>query len=406
MLLARLASRNLRRNKRRTVLTLSAVVAGVGFLVLGESFIGGLKENIIVAAEDAFVGHVTARPHGYPADGLQQPLDDLLVLTPAMRTFLDRTTVAWTTRTLFSPLASTGREAIRVRAIGYEPGRDALVFPRTGWEVQGTLPDPAKDEVAVSRGLARLLAVAPGDTLILQVRTHPGAINALEVRVSARVTTHNAALDGPVVFLPAPLAAKLVAATDPTHVALRLRSRELAAAYVPGLRQVLGAQADVVTWDDESREMVRLQDIRRRALEGVVFILLLLAGFGMANTVLIAAHERVREIGTLRSMGMTEAGVLGLFLLEGGVQGVVGSVLGLAWGGGLSAWWMAHPIDFTSYADRVSGGLSFSVLVYTHLEPATLVWALVFGVGVSIVSSIYPARVASRMAPADAVRAA
>jgi putative ABC transport system permease protein len=406
MLLPRLALKNLRRNKRRSALTLSAIVAGVGLLVLGEAFIAGFKENVIRATEDALVGHLTARPHGYPADGLQQPVDELLTVTPEARAFLDRTTVAWTTRTLFGPLASTGREAIRVRAIGYDPARDASVFPRDGWEVSGTMPDPAKDEIAVTRGVARLLAVKPGDTLILQVRTHPGAINALEVRVSASVTTHNAALDGLTVFVPAALAARLVSAAEPTHLSVRLTSRARALTYASELRAMLGAQADVVTWEEESRDMVRVQDIRRRALESLVFILLLLAGFGMANTVLIAAHERVREVGTLRSMGMTEGGVLVLFLLEGAVLGLLGSILGLAWGGGLAAWWMRYPLDFTSFADKASSGLAFSVLIYTQLEPTTLAWALVFGVGVSIVSSIYPARVASRLVPADAVRAA
>ncbi len=405
MVLPRLALKNLRRNKRRSALTLSAIVAGVGLLIVGESLVAGMKENVIVAAEDTAVGHVTARPTGYPAEGLTQPVDRLLELTPAMRAFLDQNTVAWTERTLFSPLASTGRDAIRVRAIGYDPARDEQVFPRPLWKVSGAMPSPEGDAIAVSRGVARLLSLKPGDRLILQVRTHPGAINALEVQVSAVVTTNNPALDGTSILVPRMLAVTLIAASAPTHVSMRLDSRHAAEAFKPRLLAALGSQAEAVTWDDESRELVRLQDVRRRALEFLVLILLTLAGFGMANTILMAATERVHEIGTLRSMGMTEGGVLGLFLVEGGVLGLVGSLLGMAWGGGLAAYWMRHPIDFSAVTEKTSGSLSFSALVYTRLEPRTLAWALFFGVATAVVASVYPARVASRMIPADAVRA-
>ncbi|MEK7766981.1 MAG: hypothetical protein AAB368_12160, partial [bacterium] len=170
-LVFRLALRNLGRNRRRTALTLTSLVAGVGLLVLGEAFIGGVSEGIVVASENGLVGHLLARPKGYPTQGFQHPVDKLLDLSPAARAFLDRETAGWTERVLFSPQASNGREAIRVRAIGYDPARDERVFSRALWKVRGALPGPGADEVAVGRGVARLLALSPGDRIVLQVRT-------------------------------------------------------------------------------------------------------------------------------------------------------------------------------------------------------------------------------------------
>lgn len=406
MLLTRLAARNLGRNKRRSALTLAAIIAGIGLFLLGEAFVAGTEENIIVAAEDTLVGHLTARPAGYPAQGLQHPVDKLLALDAGMRALLDRSTVAWTERTLFTPLASNGRDAIRVRGVGYDPERDERVFPRALWQIRGRMPAPDADEVAIGRGLARLLSLAPGDRLVLQVRTHRGAINALETRVAAVVSTNNPMLDGTTLFAPRALTARLIAAEAPTHVSLRLARRELAEAYRPRLLAALGSQAEVVTWQDETRDLLRLQKVRRRALDVLVLILLALAGLGMANTILMAAHERVREIGTLRSLGMTESKVLGLFLLEGGILGLLGSLLGAAWGGGLALWWSRHPLDFTALAGTGAyGDLSFSTLVYTRLDPGLIPLAIGFGVGMAIVASVYPARVAARMVPAEAVRA-
>ena len=94
MLLLRLAAKNLLRNRRRTALTVVSVVAGVGVLILGQGLVSGLDENIIVAAIDGTVGHVMARPAGYPIEGNQHPLDTLLRITPEARALLERRSLA------------------------------------------------------------------------------------------------------------------------------------------------------------------------------------------------------------------------------------------------------------------------------------------------------------------------
>jgi ABC-type lipoprotein release transport system permease subunit len=130
-----------------------------------------------------------------------------------------------------------------------------------------------------------------------------------------------------------------------------------------------------------------------------------LAAFSIANTILMAARERVREVGTLRSMGMTEGGVLSLFLLEGSLIGLFGGLLGALWGGGLIAYWSMNPINFSREMEKMGHSLSFSALVYTRFSFGALAVAAVLGLVISVLASIYPARVASRMVPADAVRA-
>jgi putative ABC transport system permease protein len=400
-----LASRNLRRSPRRTLLTMSAVIAGVGVFILGEGFVSGLTENIIVAAIQGTVGHVLARPAGYPTQPGQFPVDELLEITPAARNLLDQKSVAWTTRTYFAPTAASGADSLRAVAIGYDPARDTSVFPRDLWKVQGAMPRGDEEAVAVSHRVARLLALELGSPLILQVRTYRGAINALEARVRAIVTTNNPALDSLGIFVPSPLTHKLLATDLSSHLSVKLRSREDAASFAQQLAAALGPRASVVTWREETAEMVHVQNIRRRALDLVMFILMALAAFGIVNTMLMAAYERIREIGTLRSLGMTERGVLRLFVLEGLLIGTVGSLLGAAWGSALTFYWSVHPIDFSKQMESTGGTYSASALVYTRLSPEVVMATIGLGILISALASVYPARVASRMPPAEAVRA-
>lgn len=400
----RLAGRNLLRSPRRTVLTTVAIVAGVGFFILGQGFISGITENVIASAIEGTVGHVMARPSGYPAEALQHPVDRLLEIGPEARALLDRRAVAWTERTYLAPIASNGRDSMRVVAIGFDPARDPAVFPRKQWRLRGAYPGDG--EVMVSHRIARLLELEPGSTLVLQVRTHAGALNALEVKVSGVLTTTNAALDRFGVFMPAALARSLINTALPSHLSVKLSSREASVAFAAELRAALGAKAEVVTWQDETAELIRIQDVRKRSLALVVLVLVALAAFGIANTILMAAHERVREVGTLRAMGMTERGVLALFLVEGAVLGLVGGILGAAWGGGLVLHWASSPIDFSELMERgAQGAVSVSALVYTHFDAALVAGAILAAIAVATLASIYPARVAARMPPAEAVRA-
>lgn len=405
MFTLRLAARNLWREPRRSVLTMSAVVAGVGFFILGSGFVSGVRENVIMAAIEGNVGHVQLRPKDYPEQMGLHPVDDLVELSPELRARLDREAVAWTERTLFAPTAATGRDSLRVVAFGYDPVRDPTVFPRTLWKLHGREPDPSAREIAVSRRVARLLELEPGARLVLQTRTHPGALNALEVEVSAVLSTSNIALDGMGIFVPAPLAQELVASERPSHVAIRLGRRDEAASFAAALEPLVGDQAEVVTWQSETKELLALQDLRQRALDIVMFVLMSLAAFGIANTILMAAHERVREIGTLRAMGLTERGVVGLFLLEGSIIGVLGSLIGALWGGALTFHWARSPIDFSEMYEQMNAGIAASALVYTSFEPGVVVTTVLLGVSVAALASVYPARAASRMAPGDAVRA-
>jgi putative ABC transport system permease protein len=401
----RLGLRNFTRNKRRTLLTITAVIAGVSVSIVGRGFIEGLNQSVIVAAVDGTVGHVMARPAGYPTQGLQRPVDELLELNADARALLDRETRGWTTRTLFAPLAVHGTDSLRLAAIGFDPRRDEQVFPRDLWTIQGKMPGSGGNEVALSTRVAELLGVKPGDPLVLQVRTHQGAMNALEVTVVGLVQTGNPALDTLGLWVPQALTRELIASDAPSHLSVKLASADDSPAFATRLAAALGSQAEVVTWQSETQELIALNDIRKVSLNMMVFILLALAACGIANTILMAAYERVREIGTLRSMGMTEGGVLRLFLFEGALLGVLGGVLGATVGGWLVSHWATHPIDLSARVKAAGAGISLSSLVYTRFDWATVLVAVVLGVLVAVLASIYPARVASRLVPAEAVRA-
>ena len=151
MSLLRLAWKNLLRSKRRSALSSAAVVLGVFYLIVGRSFIGGLDEGIVRAAIDGVTGHLTLRAAGYPAQGLNHPIDGRVPLAPPLLAALEEVK-AWAPRQIFVATLRSGNDGLRVRGIGFDPARDPTVFARTLWRVDGAVPERAADGVLVASG--------------------------------------------------------------------------------------------------------------------------------------------------------------------------------------------------------------------------------------------------------------
>lgn len=125
----------------------------------------------------------------------------------------------------------------------------------------------------------------------------------------------------------------------------------------------------------------------------LVTLSLLVSAVGITNAMLMAVTERYREIGTMKCLGALDNFVVKMFLIESSFQGLVGSLLGCFFGTLLAM--LAMLARF--------GGITFSVL--PGMKMLTY-GAIALGVGMllSVVSAIYPAQVAARMVPADALR--
>lgn len=407
MLLLRMAVRNLFRQFSRNVLSMVSIVVGVLIIVVGRSFVGGLSENIVRSQIDTVSGHVLARPADYPASGVRHPVDQLLTVDADTRVWLDQHSEAWTPRLLAAPRAIHGRDAVRVRLIGYDPARDEAVFSHTSWEVEGKLPEPGDGTVLVSNGTARLLGLKVGGAFTLDGRTSAGALNAMRVTVSGILTTSSPVYDRIAMFAPLPLVAELTQAGDAvSHLSLRLADAADAAAVATELGPKLGAGARVVTWETEAAPIVAANGMRQKMLNLVAFALFAMAATGIANTVLMAAYERTREIGTLRTLGLDRSGVVGMFALEGLGLGAVGSMLGGLLGLLVTRHYSAVGVDLAGMMASRKGleNMPLSTMLYPQFSPATIAASVLVGVLVAVLASLYPAVLASRLEPADAVR--
>ena len=406
MLLLRMATRNLFRQFGRNLLSMVSIVMGVFVIVAGRGFQNGLNENMIRGQIDSASGHVLAVPRDYPTTGFRQPIADAYPLSADQRTWLDANTVAWTPRIIATPRAIKGLESMKVRLYGVAD-TDTRVFPRDTWTLTGAYPKA--DEVLVAKTPAKLLGVKAGDVLTLETRTVDGAMNAMRYTVSGIVETSNPLIDNVSLFTTLETADALIAARGRvTHVASLLTNRNQTESFAKQLEAELPA-VEARTWQAEIAPLLETQEIRQTMFNIIGMALLLMAATGIANTVLMAAFERTREIGTLRSMGLQRGGVLTMFALEGFWMGVFGGAVGAGLGGLLTWYYSNNGIHLAALMQGKQDQMDtipMAAILYLEFSPTTMVVAWVVGVVTAVLASVYPAWTASRIAPAEAVRAA
>jgi len=397
-----LAFKNLRRNLRRTVISGIAVIAGVALMILGNGLIGGLDEGVIRGQIDTQVGHVSLYPPDHPTNGLDNPVDELVELPAGLDSLLAEYT--YTTRLRFDTRIVHGVNGMRVVGIGYNPNTDPDVFLRDDFEVDGAWPEES-DQVGVVLGktLASLLDVEVGGIVTMQNRTSMGSQNALSWPVVGILNAQNPLLDSKVAFLTIDQAMELVVAPGPSQVAVRLNRRGETEEFL----EVITSADEVGDWQavsyiDGAEDMLAINKIRRSALKVMIFVLMAIAATGIANTVIMAVYERIREVGTLAAMGMRPKEIRKLFLIEGAVMGFSAALVGALLGG--LANYRLSTTGFSVGDLPDAGAIPISTTIYTTFGWGPIWMGLIFGVIVATLASVWPAKFAAGLDPAVAVR--
>ncbi|MBL91393.1 MAG: hypothetical protein CMH56_06215 [Myxococcales bacterium] len=399
MFLFKLALKNLMRQKRRSAVAALAILAGSFYLVMGQSFIEGINEATYRGYENGLFGQLVVMTKDYPTVGVKHPIDDMLQLTDAQKKVLKDNSKAYTERTMFMANVILAGDDMHTRMIGIGPDDDK-VFLRKEWRMQGRMFEKGKNEIVLAEKMAQTLEAKVGDTVFVKARTRKKAFNAYGLEVVGLANTSNLGLDAMTAFMDIELAGKLIDTPYPTHAAMRFDRRADALQAREVIAQSLGNNLMLWDWDEGTKEIVAINNVRKSALAILVGVLFILAGLTISNTLIMATFERFGEFGAMRALGMRRGQLLQLLIMEGAILSVFSALIGVAIGGAVAFYFAENPVDLTKLggAEKMeTGGMQFSSYLYTALHTQHLVLPFIMSVIMAILASYFPARKASRM---------
>jgi putative ABC transport system permease protein len=412
--IATIALRNILRHKRRTITSAITIAVGILFFLFMDSVMSGLDrggiDNLIALSASAVKVHTAAYENDKEAFPLKNGIADVAPLRALLAQ--DRRVTGVTPRTQFLGQLSNYEQTVPVVGTVVDPAADTTVFGLKRFLEGGYFTGGGR-EIILGKRLAQDLGVKIGGFITLYALTKYDSRNADEFRVTGLLNTSDPGLNKSSVIISYASADDfldlegLVTEVD-ISIQRRVNLTDMAADAKEVKQRISAAFPGLfaATFMDIGASFLEIAKSKRAF--GVLFllILLLIAGVGIFNTVLMSVYERIREVGVLRAHGMPPSQVTLMFALEGFFTGLLGSALGVALGS-CGVWALVtygYPIDKFVQSGDMAGGLPFWGTVYGEWNAAAIIAMFIFGTLVATFAGLIPAKKAGSIQVTDALR--
>lgn len=414
-MLFRIALRNVLRQKRRTFLSALTIAFGLFLYLTLDSIYAGMDRAAIDSMIELTTASLKLETREYAAERETLPLKYGLVSVTELDAKLrkDPRVTATAPRTRFMAEVSNGMDGIPVLGIVLDPVQDAKVFGLTNHLKGEFLPGTQRNEILLGQKLAEELSVKQGDSITLSALTRFDARNADEFVVSGIINVTDPTLNRGTVIISYATANTFLELGDTiTELNVALQRRVNFSDFQKDmleLQQNLRSQEpklSVESFLDIGASFLAMS--KQKKSFGMVFlsVILLIAAVGIFNTVMMSTYERIREIGVLRAHGLPPAAITWMFMFEGALTGVVGSILGLMAGGAMVYYLVTQGMPLDKLAGNSMDTSAFPVwgTLYGEFSAQRMVFGFCFGTAIAILAAAIPARAAGKMTVTRALR--
>lgn len=398
----KLALRNVLRHKARNGMTLMAIIVGVVGLVLSGGFVHDIYKQLGETLIHSQSGHLQVARSGYFERGTRSPekylisapgpLQQAIATTPGVDDVMGRL--------YFAGLLNNGRSDLPIVGEGVEADREAKLGSGMVITAGRRLEDKDEHGMMIGHGLAHALKINPGDWATLVINTPDGALNSLEFEVVGVFQTFSKDYDARAVRIPLMAAQELVTTPGVNTLVIALKETPNTERIAVTLTSKhASAGLEVKTWlqlNDFYAKTVEMYDAQFGVLRIIILLMVLLS---VANSVNMSVFERVGEFGTMMALGNRRRTVFTLIMVESGIIGVIGAILGILVGTLLALAISAVGIPMPPPPNSDLGYTAHILIV-----PSVLISAFTVGLLATVAAALLPATRVQRIPVVEALR--
>lgn len=407
--LIKLAVRNVLRNTRRSLLAVLSVALSVMFIVAMQGFTGGFIGSMVKNYTKNETGHIRISTQDfvdkirfYPVtENITNPVSiiETIKSDPALAKHIK----IITERINFGVLLNNRGNNKTAVALAGDPAveKDLLMLNKS--ILPGGRYIENERETIIGAGIAEALDYHVGDTVKVMTQGSDYALHLRKFAVAGIFKTGLKMMDDAVFQIPLVDSKQLLRMRGETQQIIimlddYLRAGSIAKAIAAKLNN---PDLAVLDWVRAS-EYGKIVTVASKVYNLIYGVIALLGAFIIGNIMMMVVLERRREIGVLKSMGLSRREILFLFITEGTMLGLAGSIAGVVLGTGISLFFLLHGIDFS--AAMSSMNMPMDNVVYSTIDIRGMVEALLIGTLVSLFVSFAPSWQAARMNAVDAIK--
>ncbi len=363
-----LAWRNIWRNKRRTIITLSSIFFAVLLALFMRSMQLGSYGNMIKNSVESYSGYIQIHELGYwenksinklleHSQSIQDSIENLPSVNyviPRLETFA---------------LAATETLSKGVAVIGTDPEREDHMTKLSEKLVAGEFFEADKEGILISEGLGNYLRLGVNDTLILLGQGYHGTNAVGKYPIAGIIKLVNPQMNNNTVYMPLKTCQYYNGSPNKlTSMALVLDSYDAVKKTTARLKEDFGERYEIMDWEELQPELVQL--IQSDNAGGVIMlgILYMVIAFGIFGTIMMMTMERLREFGVLISIGMQKLRLAGLVFIETLLIGILGLLVSFMAGVPLLLYMYEHPIPLTGSAAKGIEEMGFEPIIPFSLD--------------------------------------
>ncbi len=407
----KIAARNLWRYKRRTLLTSILITLGVMSVLLFVSVSGSFKSMMIGQITDSMIGHIQIHKKGYLSSMDSLPLDRNLTekqVKKIARLLKNNPDIeAFSPRIRLGAMFSNFTETTNIRLAAVNPEMEMKTVPllasriikgkKSGLIEQG--------EILIPELIAKGMKVKIGDSIVLVANNRDGSVNGqtFTVRAILEGISGPGGRDG-VMHISDARELLRIESKEASEIAIRLRDMGLLQTVYDQLRQELGPVKnrkgkpvfEIHTWEKLSPffNIARMIDLLTLFIKIMLVAIVLVS---IMNVMIMAVYERINEIGTIAAIGTSPGKILALFVTEGLLLGILGTIIGIGLSLGGIAWMNSSGLSFDF-------GRQKGLLLSPTIGGAEIVIVAGIVIAIAVLGSLQPAVKAARMDPIKALR--
>ena len=401
----RLAWRNIWRHRRRTVIIVLAMGLSLAMMMFYDGLMDGFNNAIAGNAVRVLGGNVQVHAEGYREKVDSNPLlpltDDMAVVQAALA---QPNVIAASRRIQTGGLISNREGAFPMTIIGIDAEAEAPVSLIAEHIVDGRyIENTDEDSILIGKGLADALALKVGDRITMVGSDIHKQNRQRTMTVIGIYGIGIPSMEKGTSYISLAEAQNLFGLRgQSTEVQITLKRVGTEAAVVNALTPLLPGY-EVESWANNYPELGNAVGRKNIVMDIFSVIIVMIAGIGILNLLLMAVYERTREIGLLGAMGLKPRQIATTFILEGALIGFVGVIAGIVFGLITNLSLMQVGMDYSQFAGITDYMALISGKVYPTLGISKLPMRAIIIFVIAALAALIPAMIASKREPSEAL---
>jgi len=400
----KLAWRNLWRNKKRTLIAAASVFFAVVLALMMRSMQTGYYDYMIDASVRMYTGYIQVHGKDYWE---KKSLDESMVLDQKHLTELKSTAGVNLIVPRFETysLISYGNKTKVVQVTGINPELENQLTDLKNKLVSGKFLDDSSKGIMLAEGLAEILKVGVGDSVVIYGQGYHGVTAAAQIPIIGIVKFTLPELNKSFTYLSLPYAQWLFSAPERlTSLSIMLDIPKDLDRVKSDIRKVFDSKYEVMDWEELSPELV--QSIQIDNASGIIMlgILYIVIAFGIFGTIMMMTAERVKEFGILISVGMKKWKLGLVTLYETLFVSFIGVFSGAIISIPILLYFRANPIPLTGESAEAILAFGFEPVLPFAIYPGMFFAQIWTVLAIAMISAIYPIIYIRKLQPVEALR--